>query len=123
MPQSSSTSFRPDLHTALEPGSEILQYPKLSKSCSKSELFQTGQEPQHNLHNVRLLNSPYIHCTGLSTARDCILQQLIAVKNPKHPKWNTMQIIGQNNYLKLLAFNETLYLTSRDIDLSTLEMT
>ena len=83
--------LRPDLHKALEPGSEILQDPKLRKSCNKSELFQPGQEPQHDLHTVKLLNSPYFHCAGLSTARDCLLQQLIAVKYHKHAKWNTMQ--------------------------------
>ena len=55
---------RLDLHTTLEPGSEILQDPKLSKSPSKSELSQPGQEPQHDLHTVKLLNSPYFTCTG-----------------------------------------------------------
>ena len=83
--------LRPDLHTALEPGSEILQDPKLSKSYSKSELFQPGQEPQHDLHTVKFLNSPYFHCAGLYTAPDCLLQQLTAVKHLKHAKWNNMQ--------------------------------
>ena len=59
---------RLDLHTTLEPGSEIPQDPKLSKSCGKSQLPQLGQEPQHDLHTVKLLNSPYFNCTRLLTA-------------------------------------------------------
>ena len=59
---------RPDLHTTLEPGSEILQDPKWSISCSKSQLSQLGQEPQHDLHTVKLLNSPYLNCIGPFTA-------------------------------------------------------
>ena len=55
---------RLDLHTTLEPGSEILQDPKLSISSSKSELSQPGQEPQHDLHTVKLLNSPYFTHMG-----------------------------------------------------------
>ena len=61
----------PDLHTALEPGSEILQDPKSSKSCSKSELSQPGQEPHHDLHTVRLLNSPYFSLIRPFTAVKC----------------------------------------------------
>ena len=68
---------RLDMHTTLEPGSEILQDPKSSKSCSKSQLSQLGQEPQHDLHAVKLLNSPYPNCTSYSC------------------------ITCQNNYLKL----------------------
>ena len=54
---------RLDLHTTLEPGSEILQDLKLSKSPRKSELSQTGQEPQHDLHTVKL----HPHRTFLET--------------------------------------------------------
>ena len=59
---------RLDLHTALEPGSEVLQDSQLSKSCSKSELSQLGQEPQHDLHMVKLLNSLYFSHTRPLTA-------------------------------------------------------
>ena len=41
----------------------------------------------------KLLNSPYFNHTGLSTGRDCLLQQQTAVKNFKHAKWNTMWVI------------------------------
>ena len=68
----SGHGLRPDLYTALEPGSEILQDPKLSKSCSKSQLSQLGQEPQDHLHTVKLLNSPYFNCTGPFTAVLCV---------------------------------------------------
>ena len=46
----SGHELRPDLHTALEPGSEILQDLKLSKYSSQSELFQAGQELKLHLH-------------------------------------------------------------------------
>ena len=42
--------LRPDLHTALEPGSEILQDPKLSKSWYQLEQFQSGHELRLDLH-------------------------------------------------------------------------
>ena len=93
----------PDLHTALEPGSKILQDPKSSKSCSKSELSQPGQEPQCDLHTVRLLNSPYFSHTRPFTA----------VKL-KHYASTTYQ----NNYLKLSECNETSYLDSNSVYLS-----
>ena len=48
---------RLDLHTTLEPGSEILQDPKSSKSCSKSQSSQLGQELQPDLHTVKTLES------------------------------------------------------------------
>ena len=75
-----------DQDTTLEPGSEILQDPKSSKSCSKSQLSQLGQEPQHDLHTVKLLNSPYFSC----------IRPFTAVKL-KHYTSTTCQ----NNYLKL----------------------
>ena len=46
---------RLDLHTTLEPGSEILQDPELSKSSSKSLTLQLGQELQPDLHTVKSL--------------------------------------------------------------------
>ena len=41
---------KPDLHTALDPGSEILQDPKSSKSCKQLEQFQSGHELRLDLH-------------------------------------------------------------------------
>ena len=46
-----------DLHTTLEPGSDILQDPKLSKSCRQSQSSQLGQELQPDLHTVKSLES------------------------------------------------------------------
>ena len=46
---------RLDLHTTLEPGSELLQDPKLSKSCSKSQTSLLGQELQLDLHTMKSL--------------------------------------------------------------------
>ena len=107
---------RLDLYTALEPGSEILQDPKSSKSCSKQELSQPDQEPQHDLHTVKLLNSPYFHCARLSAARDCLYQQLITVKYLEHAKLkHYASIVCQNNYLKLSECNETSYLHSNSV--------
>ena len=50
---------RPDLHTALEPGSEILQDPKSSKSCNQLGLFQSGHELRLDLH------TGHSHCKDL----------------------------------------------------------
>ena len=111
--------LRLDLHTALEPGSEILQDPKLSKSCSKSELSQPGQEPHHDLHAVKLLNSPYFHHSRLSAARDCLYQKLITVKYLEHAKLKHYgSIVCQNNYLKLSECNGTSHLHSNSVYLS-----
>ena len=46
---------RLDLHTTLEPGSEILQDSELSKSSSKSLTLQLGQELQQDLNTVKSL--------------------------------------------------------------------
>ena len=51
--------LRPDLHTALEPGSEILQDPKSSKSCNQLEQFQSGHELRLDLH------TGHSHCKDL----------------------------------------------------------
>ena len=76
---------RLDLHTTLEPGSEILQDPKLSKSCSKT--LQLGQELQPDLHTVKSLKYYILqpleefflkHCTSsISQIKYLIFSEII----------------------------------------------
>ena len=82
--------LRLDLHTTLEPGSEILQDPKLSKSCSKSQTSQLGLELQPDLDTVKSLEFS-------------ILQPQEKKFFLKHHASNISQI----KYLIFLEFNET----------------
>ena len=80
---------RLDLHTTLEPGSEILQDPKLNKSCSKSLTLQLGQELQPDFHTVKSLKYYILQ----------LLEEIFL----KHHTSNISQI----KYLIFFEFNET----------------